>query len=199
MPKHFKVPSHVLSRVHRQRRDQLVSNAEHVTDLILDLAKEQLQQGLEASNGHETKATGIIAFEAVLIALVLNKTFGWWALVPASFMAVTMLCSICALWGKGYDSGPNIEKFYETHWADSNLDANLWMSRGLQEAMLSNAARVQRKGFFVNIALIGMILTALSSGVIYFTVGSGDGHGTKSVVSKQSTNIKTTTTGNGTK
>ncbi|MFD1676229.1 hypothetical protein [Alicyclobacillus fodiniaquatilis] len=199
MPKYVKVPSHVLSRIRKQHRAQLVSNAEHVTDLILDLAKEQLQQGLEASNGHETKATGIIAFEAVLIALILDKAFGWWVLIPASFMAVTMLFSICALWGKGYDSGPNIEKFYETHWADSNLDANLWMARGLQEAVLSNAARVQRKGFFVNIALIGMILTALSSGAIYFTVGSGDGHGTKSVSSKQSTSIKTATTGNGTK
>lgn len=109
-----------------------------------------------------------------------------------------MVLSICALWGKGYKTGPNIQEFYETHWQDSKLDVNLWMSKGLQEAVLSNAERLQHKGFFVNLALTCMILTALSSGIIYFSVG-GDGHGAKSHVSKQSSSVEATNTGNGTK
>lgn len=139
------------------------------------------------SNGAETKTTAIIAFEAVFISLILKKEFGLWIMVPAVFA----ILSICALWGRVYNSGPDIEGFYTQHWRDSKLDANLWMSRGLQESLMVNGKRVQRRASFVNLALISIILTALSSGIIYFSVG-GNGHGQTTAASKQSTNVKST-------
>jgi hypothetical protein len=154
---------------HKKSQSQTHKNAEVVADLVLQLSLQQLNEGLSTSDSLETKATGIIAFSAILIGIIMSFRWGILVLVPSSLLILSMVMSMWALWVSKFEYGPDSPSFYnEFALKASPLDAKLLMTEGLDNAFNHNGIVIRKKGLRINLALIFLILTLISVVILYF-------------------------------
>lgn len=156
--------------VHRFRT-QRVNREVHTSQLALEWAKQQLEMGLKASDSLDTKAAGILAFEAVVMALVLPSHFSWWDIIPGVFAFLTIGFGGTLLLTRDFNYGTDVAEFYDANKYKHELLSTLDMTRGIQESFTANGKIIQQKSLWLNLAVAGMMGTVISAAIIYFVLG----------------------------
>ncbi len=144
------------------------SEGQPLTTLLLDLVKEQLSRQLDASNALETKAVGLLAFQGVVIAILVQTTWWPWVMIPIGLALISTVLALTTLWVADYHNGPDVPSFYETHSHDSALDATLWMIHGMAQAVQHNRPMLAQKSRRLVWALLGLIGTIIASIGLFF-------------------------------
>lgn len=138
-----------------------------LTILLIDLVKEQLSNQIDASNALETKAVGVLAFQGVVIAILIQTTWWPWVIIPILLALISTILAITTLWVADYHNGPDVTKFYEEHYNDSALNATLWMIHGLSQAVQHNRPMIAQKSRRLVWALLVLISTTISAIVLF--------------------------------